>query len=116
MSDTLTQTEEEQLLELVVRSQLEIARLEEVVKNAKSFFKQEALYPAGTNKEVGKFYIKVGESKRVDDKLARTVLGEDYKVFTKETIDGIKAKRELAPDVYAKIQKTYENRIEIGLN
>lgn len=112
----LEKTEEEQVLEILVRNQLEIKRLQEENDKLKSFFKgNEAAYPVG-RREVGKFYIQVTENKRVDDKLARSVLpGSDYKLACKTVIDSTFAKRVLTEDQYASIQKKFENKIEVGL-
>lgn len=114
--DTLTQTEEEQVAERIVRNQLAIKELEEENATLKQYFKSNEAYPAGVTKEVGKFYIKVTANARVDDALARANLGlATYKRLSKTVIDGPMAKKILAPDQYAKIQKVYDNKIEIGL-
>jgi len=115
--DSLTPTEEEQVLERIVRNQLQIKALEEENTALKGFFKQnDEAYPAGTTKEVGKFFIKITRSTRVDDGLARRNLDPDvYHRLTKETIDGTLAKKGLPTEDYEKIVKVYDNRIEIGL-
>lgn len=117
MSESITLTEEEQALELIVRNQLKIAELEEENRTLKAFFKErDSAYPAGSKKEVGKFYIKVSTNQRVDDALAKLHLdGRTYQRLTKTVIDSVKAKRALTPEQYAKIQKTYDNKIEVGL-
>lgn len=112
----LEKTEEEQVIEILVRNQLEIKRLQEENDKLKSFFKgNEAAYPVG-RREVGKFYIQVTENKRVDDKLAQSaLLPGDYRAVTKQVIDTATAKRVLTEDQYASIQKKYDNKIEVGL-
>jgi chaperone required for assembly of F1-ATPase len=117
MTDKLSQTEEEAALERIVRNQLKIAELNAENDTLKGFFKGNSAYPAGTKKEVGKFYIKVTTNTRVDDGLARINLdSRTYNRLTKKVIDGTLAKKSLGSDAYAKIVKTYDNRIEIGLN
>lgn len=118
MSENITQTEEERALELIVRNQLKIAELEEENKLLKGFFKERKdAYPAGATKEVGKFYIKVSTNRRVDNALALSKLSSlQYKQVSKTVIDPVAAKRYLSPEKYAEIVKTYDNKIEVGLN
>lgn len=112
----LEQSEEEQVLELITRNQLEIKRLQEENDQLKGFFKGNSnAYPVG-RKEVGKFYIQVSENRRVDDKLARETLdSEVYERVSKQVVDTAKAKRFLTEEQYASIQKVYDNKIEVGL-
>lgn len=119
MSDgVITLTEEEEALELIVRNQLKIKELEEQNAVLKGFFKErKEAYPAGSKKEVGKFYIKVSTNMRVDDALAKLHLpAQKYNRLTKTVIDPVKAKKALTPAEYAKVQKVYDNKIEVGLN
>jgi hypothetical protein len=116
MTETLTQTEEEQVAERIVRNQLAIKELEEENTLLKQYFKGSDAYPAGETKEVGKFYIKVTKNTRVDDGLARASLpASEYNRLSKQVIDGTLAKKVLSAERYAKIQKVYDNKIEIGL-
>lgn len=116
MTDTLDTSEEAQILELVVRKQLEIEQLQEEVATLKAYFKERGdQYPVGS-KNIGKFYLKVTTNRRVDDTLARTQLSATvYNRLTKKVIDSTLAKKSLTDEQYNKIVKTYENRIEIGL-
>jgi len=116
MVEELHQSEEEALLEKIVRNQLEIARLQEENDTLKGFIKERPeAYPVGT-KHVGKFYLKVTTNRRVDDATARRELDPvTYDRLTKKVIDSTLAKRVLPPATYEKIVKVYENRIEVGL-
>jgi len=118
MTDNLTQTEEEIALERIVRNQLAIKELEAENEQLKQFFKDRPeQYPAGAALERGKFYIKITKSTRIDDKLARDNLSAArYRSVSKMTVDTTAARRYLNETELAKITKTYDNRIEIGLN
>jgi hypothetical protein len=114
MTDTaLTGNELEGALELYVRNKMAIEELQEQQDKIKAYFKQDN--PEYGKKVFGRFYVQTTANKRVDDKLAREVLGEDYDKLTKESIDSTRAKRVLAPDVYEQIQKTFDPKIEIGI-
>lgn len=118
MADQLTQSEEEQVLERIVRNQIQIKELEAENATLKGFFKQSPEgYPAGSRKTVGKFYIQVSENKRIDDALAQKVLTPvQYRGVSKTVINVTLAKAILAPPMLEKITKKFENKIEIGLN
>lgn len=117
MAETLAVSEEEQVLERIVRNQLEIARLQEENDTLKQFFKQaDEVYPVGTKKDVGKFYIRVTSNTRLDEGLARKELGTAWwNRVKKEALDTARAKAILPVHLREKITKTYENRIEVGL-
>lgn len=110
--------EEEQVLDRFVRNQIKIKELEEENATLKTYFKERPTdYPAGLNKKVGRFYIKVTGQTRVNDALARKTLPVAvYKRLSKQVIDGPAAKKALTPEEYAAILNTYDNRLEIGLN
>jgi hypothetical protein len=118
MTDTLAPDEEEQLAERIFRNQLRISELQEENDTLKTYFKKNAtIFPAGTNKTFGKFYVKITSNSRVDDALAKANLTiNTYKRFAKTVIDGAAAKRGLDPNTYAKIIKKYDNKVEVGLN
>ena len=118
MTENLTQTEEEIALERIVRNQLAIKELEAENEQLKQFFKDRPeAYPAGSALERGKFYIKITKSTRIDDKLAREHLPwAKYTRVSKQVVDTTAARRILSDAELEKITKTYDNRIEIGLN
>lgn len=117
MSELDMQTEE-QVLERIVRNKMQIEELLAENATLTDYFRERNdQYPAGTKKSVGKFYIRVTKNARIDDTLARKVLtSKEYDLVSKKVVDTARAKRYLLPSVIEKITKTYENRIEIGLN
>lgn len=118
MVDALDAQTEEQILERIVRNKMAADELLAENEQLKAFFKERPdEYVAGSKKEVGKFYIRVTKQTRIDDALARKELSpKEYGWVKKEVVDSAKAKRYLAADVYEKISKKYDNRIEVGLN
>lgn len=117
MTESLTQLEEEAILERYMQNAVAIAELQEQNEQLKSFFKgRDAEYPAGTTTERGRFYIKVSSNTRIDDTLAKRILTTSrYNNLSKSVIDPVKARRMLDADTLAKITKAYDNRIEIGV-
>lgn len=114
-TEFLTATEVDATLELIVRKQLAIKELQEEVDTLKNYFRDEERLPAGTTFTSGKFFVKVTENKRIDDKLAQTVLGFGYHKVTKEVVDTKKARALLSESDLAKIEKRYENKVEVGM-
>lgn len=115
MEEALSASEETGILERYVRNQLAMKELAEENERIKAFFKQDANETTYGRREVGKFYIQTSRNARVDDKLARTVLGDQYDSMTKQVIDTALAKRNMTPEQYETIQKVGEPKIEIGL-
>lgn len=113
MSDALTGPEFEGILEKYVRNKMAMEELQAEQDQIKAFFKQDD--PEYGKKVFGRFYVQTTANKRVDDKLAKEVLGNDYGLYTKTVIDSAAAKRRLAPDTYEQIQKTFDPKIEIGI-
>lgn len=117
MTDTLEPELEEQMLERIVRNQLEIKALTEETERLKGYYKERSNdYKAGDFRTVGKFYIKFSANQRIDDALARQNLtAGEYKNIAKLVVDSAKAKKLLTPTVYENIQKRYDNKVEVGL-
>lgn len=119
MSEVLDQTEEEQVIERIVRNQLEIKRLQEENDTLKAYFKErDNSYPAGTRREVGKFYVQISENTRIDDKLAKSVLSaSEYNAVSNRVIDSQAARKRFMfkPDILNAITKKFDNRVEVGL-
>lgn len=113
MTDALNQNEFEGVLEKFVRNKMAIEALQEEQDQIKAFFKQDE--PEYGKKVFGRFYVQTTANKRVDDKLARDVLGLEYEGITKTVVDSALAKRVLSGDDYEKIQKTFAPKIEIGI-
>lgn len=113
MSDALTGAELEGVLEKYVRNKMAMEALAEENETIKGYFKQDN--PEFGKKVFGRFYIQTSRNARVDDKLAREVLGDDYGMLTKTVIDGVKAKRQMTPEAYEMIQKESAPKIEIGI-
>lgn len=109
--------EESALFERIVANQLQIAELQAENDKLKDFIRTNPeLYPVGTQKSVGKFYVKVMKNERIDDALARKALGSDtYDMVAKTTLDTRKARTFLNEEDLAKITKTFEPKVEVGL-
>ena len=116
-AETLTTAEEEAVLELIVRNQLKIKELTEQNDTLKAYYKQsDTAYPAGTYREVGKFYVRVSENTRIDDTLAKSVLKPSvYERVSKRVIDTKRAAAILDEESKQKIRKVFDNKIEVGL-
>lgn len=119
MAEQLSADEEEAILERIVRNQLEIQRLQEENDTLKGFYKQDGQqFKAGTYREVGKFYIRVTENRRLDEALIREVMPEsNYSGYYKSVPDTAKIKRTFGQNEahMKKLYKTFANRIEVGL-
>jgi len=115
--EVLSVSEEEEVMEAIVRLDMQIKELTEKKETLKAFFKQrDKLYPAGTKKQVGKFELIVTSNTRVDDALAKRNLPTNrYRAVTKMSVDPVKARKYLTPEEYAQVVKTYDNRIEVKL-
>lgn len=116
MTEFLSASEVDATLELIVRKQQAIKELQEQIDTLKGYFRDEERLPAGTTLTSGKFYVKVTENKRIDDKLARQELStSEYDLASKKVID-TKLARHLFGDVrVAKMEKRYENKVEVGM-
>lgn len=117
MTDKLEQSEEQAVLERIVRAQLLKKQLEEEIELLKGYFKERPeAYPAGATITRGKFYVKVSENGRIDDTLAREVLGlSGYRQVAKLTVDPKLARRRLSGEQIEQITKKFANRLEVGL-
>lgn len=117
MADKLEQSEEQAVLERIVRAQLLKKQIEEEIELLKGYFKERPeVYPAGATITRGKFYVKVSENRRIDDALARKLLsGPAYRRIMKTVVDPKLARRYLAPEDVQKITKKFANRLEVGL-
>jgi hypothetical protein len=116
MTDALTPTEQEAILERIVRNQLTIKELEAENAALKDFFKADPALKPGTTIEVGKFYLRSSANTRIDNTLAQSKLTTTEKRhIMKSVVDPALARRYLTPEALAKITKTYDNRIEVGL-
>lgn len=113
----LSEAEMEAALERFVRNQLAIAALTEEQEAIKGYFKGATTLPAGTQKTLGKFYIKVTSHTRIDQKLAEKELEHSQlRKVSKLVVDPAKARAVLSEEQLDAITKRYDNRIEIGLN
>lgn len=113
----LSEAEMEAALERYVRNQLAITALNEEQEAIKGYFKGATSLPAGTQKTLGKFYIKVTSHTRIDQKLAEKELDHStLRRVSKLTVDPAKARAVLSEKELEAITKRYDNRIEIGLN
>jgi len=113
----LSAKEEEKVLEIIVRNQLEIKRLQEENDTLKLYYKQSpTAFPAGFIKKVGKFYVRVSSNTRIDDALAKALGTRTYERITRRVVDAKLAKANLNQSDLAQITKTFENKIEVGLN
>lgn len=117
MTDELTESEAEQILDRIVRNQLAIKELQEQNDALKLFFKERPeTFSAGTTNQFGRYYIKVSSNERIDQALADRTLSEKEKQYTyRRVIDPRLARRYVPAAKLAKIIKKYDNRIEVGL-
>lgn len=109
--DLLTQAAEE-----IARVNIQIAELTEYKQQLLSVFKnpETNLPPRKEAYQLGKVDVKVSESGRIDDGLARKHLNATtYKRVAKTVIDTSLARKVLPDDVLEKITKKYDNKIEI---
>lgn len=115
--EILSEDEETNVLERIVRNQLKIKELQEENDLLKTYYRQSPDgFPAGTRRQVGKFYVQVSSNTRLDDGLAKKELADNlYANVSKTVLDTTKAKRVLTEETLAKITKVFDNKIEVGL-
>lgn len=113
----LSQSEEEQVIERIVRNQLAIKELEEQNATLKAYFKtNQDAYPVGSNKTVGKFYVKASRNARIDNALAFAKLpARVFNSVSKKVVDTKAANAVLDPEQLASITKEFDPKIEVGL-
>lgn len=114
--EALNDDEEIAVMERLVRISMAKKELAEEEEILKAYFKERpAQFEPGVHHK-GKFYVKVGKTTRIDDKLAREHLSPGaYKQNSKEIIDTTRARRNLTPAMLEAITKVYPNSIEVGL-
>jgi hypothetical protein len=117
MSDELTESEYQELLEKYVRNKLRMDELAAENDQIKGYFKSTTAAPSGEpvygTETYGKFFVQRSRNARTDAKLA-AALFPDRDIW-KQTVDTAKAKKVLSGDEYEAIQNVFEPRVEIGL-
>ena len=111
--DVLTQAAEE-----IARVNLKLAELTEYKAELLSVFKnpETNLPPRKEPYQFGKVDVKVSESGRIDDGLARTKLPVTvYRKIVKQTVDTSLARKVLTDEQIKLITKKFDNKIEIKL-
>lgn len=116
MEEALSHDEESAVLERIVRNQLAMKELQEETDMLKQFFKDRPeRYTVGTHTR-GRFYVKITTNTRIDQKLAEKALSPmKLRSISSLKVDSAKARAILDEVQLAKITKTYDNKLEIGL-
>jgi hypothetical protein len=103
------------LAEQIVRAQLQRDALDEQITSLKSHFRDAKTAEISRDGRPS-IIVKVTPNKRIDDKLAREHLDDvTYNTISKQTIDTAKARAFLSDEQIAKIEKVYDNKVEVKL-